>query len=783
MPAFEPLPFALLSALGFLAALGVLAWRPRLPVRFPIATTALLAAVSIVAVVALVRVEPLGLRLRIDPSTEPLLPTGDPARDDYAEAIRHFGADEIFVIAMRTQDVFAYESLTALQRVSDSIRQVDGVRGVRSLIDVYSFRYVASEDWVEVRPFIEEVPQDPAELEILRARALADPVYRRTLVSDDARAAGLTVSFREMSDAEFIARDIDGQIAAILSEETTQERRFHVAGRPHVKTRVFHVMIRDLTLLIPLALVAMAVAAWFAFGTRRGVILTLGTALGANLWTFAAMAVLDSALTILTTLLAPTLIALGCVYSVHVYARWEEELARLGDPRAAAGDAAEHLRAPVLVAGLTTAIGFGALMLSDVPAVFALGAFSVFGVASITLIVLAGLPAVLALLPAPSRAGAWLERLDAALDARLAALTGGAARRRRAVQATALVAAVLAAAAIPRIEIDTDYLSFFSPADPVRRDFEAVNEALAGAVPIYVPLSGEPGAFRDPELLSRVEALQARLDAVPGVSRTLSFLDTLRVLNRAVEGDDPAEERIPDSRAGVTELLFMIPKGELGRFANVDHSRVNLVVRTGEVGSAAVRSLTAQLEAQVGATKLPAGVSSAVTGNAILLNRSADGIASGQPRTVGVAAVAIFVLIAIALRSLSLGFVAMVPNLLPVLLFFGLLGAGVAPLSLPTSLIGSVALGIAIDDTAHFLFRYRRERAAGRDEIEAIRETGRRVGRPIAITSLMLSVGFGVVALSGFASLREFGLLSALTMLLCAVADLVLLPAVLARRG
>jgi predicted RND superfamily exporter protein len=233
----------------------------------------------------------------------------------------------------------------------------------------------------------------------------------------------------------------------------------------------------------------------------------------------------------------------------------------------------------------------------------------------------------------------------------------------------------------------------------------------------------------------------------------------------------------------VTELLFMIPKGELGRFANVDHSRVNLVVRTGEVGSAAVRRLTAQLEAQVRATKLPAGVSSAVTGNAILLNRSADGIASGQPRTVGVAAVAIFVLIAIALRSLSLGFVAMVPNLLPVLLFFGLLGAGVAPLSLPTSLIGSVALGIAIDDTAHFLFRYRRERAAGRDEVEAMRETGRRVGRPIVITSLMLCVGFGVVALSGFASLREFGLLSALTMLLCVVADLVLLPAVLAGRG
>jgi predicted RND superfamily exporter protein len=141
------------------------------------------------------------------------------------------------------------------------------------------------------------------------------------------------------------------------------------------------------------------------------------------------------------------------------------------------------------------------------------------------------------------------------------------------------------------------------------------------------------------------------------------------------------------------------------------------------------------------------------------------------------------VLIALALRSWRLGAVAMLPNLLPVLVFFGLLGAGVAPLSLPTSLIGSVALGIAIDDTAHFLFRYRREREGGASPREAVRESGRRVGRAIAVTSLMLCIGFGVVALSGFATLREFGLLSAGTMGLCVVADLVLLPALLGREA
>ena len=784
MQPVHPLGFAVASAALLALGLGATGRRPDLVIRFPRTVLLLLLAVSAAAAAALVRLDPAGLRLRIDPSTEPLLPAGDPTSASYAEATRHFGNDEIFVVAMQTDDVFTRENLETLRRVGERISRIEGVSGVQSLMDVYSFRYVPADAWVEVRPFIEEIPADPEALAALRRRALADPIYRRTLVSDDGSAAALNVAFRPMSDAEFIAADLDGSIAAILADETAPGRRFHVAGRPHVKTRVFHLMLRDLGLLLPLALVAMAGAAALAFRSWRGVLLPLGTALLGTLWTFGAVAFLERPLNILTTLLGPTLVVMGCVYGVHVLARYEEDMARLRDPRAAAAASLEHLIGPVLVAGLTTVVGFGALLLTNVPAVFELGAFSVLGIASMTLIALAGLPAALALLPPPRRlapaALSWSDRMNAALDARLTALARGATRHAGAVIAVFAGVGVLAASAIPRIVVDTDYLSFFDADDPVRRDFEAVDRALAGAVPIYVPLTGAgPGAFRDPDLLGRVERLQARIDEIEGVSRTLSLLDTLRVLNRAIEADDPAQERIPESRAAVTELLFLVPKGELARFTNVDHSRANLVVRTGLVGSAAVRKLTADLEAAVAAAGLPDTVHASVTGNTILLNRSADGIARGQPRTMAATALTIFVLVAWMLRSLRLGIVAMIPNLLPVLCFFGALGWGAAPLSLPTSLIGSVALGIAIDDTAHFLFRYRRERARAGGAAEAVHETGRRVGRPIAITSVMLCAGFGVIGLSGFATLREFGILSAGTMLWCVIADLLLLPALL----
>jgi predicted RND superfamily exporter protein len=270
------------------------------------------------------------------------------------------------------------------------------------------------------------------------------------------------------------------------------------------------------------------------------------------------------------------------------------------------------------------------------------------------------------------------------------------------------------------------------------------------------------------------------VERLPGVTHTASIADLLRALNRAIEADDPAQERVPDTRAGVAELLQFVPKNDTQRLLTTDHARANLVVRTGTVGSEAVEALAAGLE-RTAAAVLPDSLQSRVTGNAILLSRSADGIATGQLQSVCLAAGSIFLLILAGLRSLPLAVVAMIPNVVPVLLFFGMLGAGLAPLSLPTSLIGSVALGIAIDDTVHYIARYRTERMAGLPPDEASQRTSRSVGAAIVIACAMLVAGYSIIALSGFATLRQFGLLSAGTMLLCLVTDLILLPALLVR--
>ena len=781
---------------GFLLLAGIafaVRW-PEAVVAAPRLVLALIGAVTLAAGLQIVDLRVPESRIGVNPASEPLLPLRDPGREVYRQATLDFGSDDIYIVAMETEDgVFSEANLEALQRITNAIRRLEGVRDAESLTHVDMIWWKPDPGWVEVTAFIPQVPSDPAELSELRARALADPIYPKSLLSGDALTAAINVSFRPMSDAEFVELDLDGRIRALLEDEATGGRRFYVAGRPHLRAQAYHLMVGDLARLVPIA-VAIAAAVLFAMtGSRRSTLLPLASCLCATLWSFGAMAFLGMDLNLITLVLAPMLICVGSVYGVHILSRYEGIASTSNSSREAALECLRYTRAPVVMAGATTCIGYGALQLADIQATNELGAFSVLGIAAVTLLSLTALPATLALLPLrresddPAHAPVsrtWLsERLGAAIAALLAMLADRVTRYPGSCISAWAVVALVSALLIPRIVVDTDVLTFFLPDSQVRRDFGAVNEHLTGAIPIYVSFIGsQEGTFREPESLRLLESAQAALEQLAGVRAVLSATDLVKLANQAIEEGDPAAARIPDTRAAVAETVFMLPKSRLRRFLNSNHSRANLIVRTDRSGSAAVLDLEARIHATLGELVIPEDLRVEVSGNAILINRSADGIAGNQAAQVGLAALAILLLVSLLFGSLRVGSLSMIPNVLPVIVFFGMLGTGLAPLSVPTSLIGSIALGIAIDDTVHFLVAYQRLRATGKSTpAEAARHCILLVGRPIVMTTVMLIVGFLVMLSSGFATLREFGYLTAFTMAICLLSDLVLLPALLVK--
>jgi predicted RND superfamily exporter protein len=783
-PTMTTLPaFTFTATAIVIAATAFAAGFPATVIRYARTVLSVLILVSVAALAMLVDARGRGVRIDLDPSEEPMLPINAPTRPIYADAIRNFGDDDLFIIGMRTTGVFSHDNLQTLRTIGHEIRRLPGVRSAENLTDTTSYDYDHQRDLVDVGNLIDEIPTEAAALARLQARATTDRVYPKTIVSRDGTTAAINVAFRTMTDGEFVRWRLDESIHSIVGAHASPAREFFITGRKHIKARAHHLMVNDLVRLIPLAVAVGAVVAWIVTGSLRAGVIPVGASLIATLWAFGFLAFLDHPLNLITLVLGPMLICVGSVYGVHIIARYDAIAAERG-VEAPALVCLRYTRTPVLIAGLTTCIGFSALLISDTPAIAELGALSVLGIAAVTLISLTGLPALFHLFPhrgPPPRASLVMHFIVEPALVRISRLV---TERPGVALGLWMVFLVGALAAIPRTIIDTDYLSFFDVDSRVRKDFAAISESIVGAVPIYVTLAGDgngEGTFREPRNLRAVKSLQQRIDDVPGVSATLSVVDLVEVLNRAIEKDDPAAERIPDTRGEVAELMFLIPKKRLRRFANANHSRTNIVVRTGASGSASILELERRLREVIAAEPLPADIDVEITGNAIVLNKAADGVARDQFATVGVAATAIFLLIAYAFGSPRLGLLAMIPNIVPVAMFFGLLGAGVAPLSLPTSLIGCIALGIAIDDTAHFLVGYRHQRALGADPPGAADVCLRTLGKPIATTSLMLAAGFLVLFRSEFATLREFGYLSAITMVFCLGADLVLLPAVLTR--
>jgi uncharacterized protein len=785
-----PIEFSLLAG----AVLGLGAWvalrRPAWIVDYPWTVLAVLGLITLGFAASMIQLDPLRFRIGIDASSEPLLPENDPGEPVYQRAILDFGDDDIFVIAMETDEVFTQPNLATLRGVSDEIKKLPGVRGAESVVSVYAYRWNAGSQVVEMGPFIDKIPSDPAAIADLRTRALADPLYTRTILSKDGRTAAINVTFKSLSDDEFVKLDLDDRIADILQQYTRPGVRFHVTGRPHVRAQAHVLLVHDLARLVPIAVLVSVTALWLMTGSVRGTLVPLLFNLMCVFWAYGSMAVMGGNMNLITLVMGPALITIGGVTGVHSYACYQEFAEKSKSGREAGLRTLNYTAEVVLIAGLTTIVGFAALLINEIPATNELGGYCIFGVASITVIVLTGLPALLSLLPLHADSGKALfspqtrlaEAFQHMIERNLEKLAHWQIRRRTLVLLSWGTLGAIACLLMPFIVTDTDFITFFRKSSAVRQDFEAVNRLLTGAVPIYVVLeSDKEGTFREPEALRAVERLEDRIAKLPGVTAVVSAADLVKVAKQALEEGDPAQARIPDTRAELAELMFMIPKEKLRAFATSNHSSANILVRSDRLGSAALRDLEDAIHAQIDQETLPEGVHGDVTGNAIRINRGADGIAGNQVAQLTLTIVLCLVIVTLVFRSFGLGILAMPTNVLPVFLFYGALGAGVAPLSIPISLIGSVALGITVDDTSHYLQAFRHRRAEGIAAEKGVVACTMEVCRAMVVTSTMEITGFTVMIFSGFATLQEFGYLTAITMTLCLATDVLMLPALVVR--
>ena len=711
-------------------------------------------------------------QLEAEDTYDSWFPASDPAYRFYKEFQKRFANDMFFVVVFRDEDLFAPETLRLIAELTARLEELPYVREVTSLTNVEYLR--GEEDALVVEPLVPEgAALDPAEV---RARALAKPLYRGVLISEDGTTTAILGELQPVVSMSQEMELVNALKALVREYEAKAGKRFYLGGYPVLDAGIMEAAERDGLTFLPLTVGVVFVVLWLAFRRFAPAALSFLAVMIALAWTFGLYAGLGNAYSVLTSILPVILIAIGIADAVHILVHYYEELAR-GHPR---GEALRltmrKMLRPCLFTTLSTGAGFLSFLGSEIPIVRLTGLFAAIGIALAFVLTVLVLPAALSYLTAPQRTAQ--RQTQGPLARVLGGLGPWTVRRPRAVLAGSAVVLGVGLLGLSQVSTETTNLLLLKEGHPLRESYDFIERHLTGLSNLEIIVEGERDALRTPALLRKLDQLSARLLEEPKATKTISVVDYVKEINQALHGDDPRFYALPDTARGVAQslLLYEFAGGEeLRDYVTGDYSagRLTALFRTmSSRESAALQARVLQYAQELG---LPVKV----TGTIALIEAMEQKVTLSQIRSIGIALLLITGLMALLLRSWRLGLLSLVPNALPIVLMFGVMGFAGIPLDAATSIVAGLALGIAVDDTIHYLTRFRRELRATRSYPEAIKRTTRTVGRAIVFTSVILLAGFSVLLLGTFKGTTYFGLLIGMTMAFALVGDLVLLPALL----
>jgi hypothetical protein len=542
----------------------------------------------------------------------------------------------------------------------------------------------------------------------------------------------------------------------------------------------------DFLRLPPVTFLVIAVILFLFFRTLRGVFLPAGSVLVALTWTFGLMAWTGVPLSMLTMIVPIFIIAVGTAYCMYVLPEYTEAFREISDPREAVIACFRRLSFPTALAVVTTTIGLGSLLLNRIQSIRSFALFACFGIWCMLVIILVVLPAFLSLLPPPKQASS---PSDSSRRGVLASVLDLVVRLNLEHQRwTLTVVGLLTLAGLAgvfQLRVETNPVGYFKPSTEVSRHFHDIYRDMAGSFPVNVVLdSGTADYFEDPEHLKLLESLTPFLVSQKGVDKAISFADYFKLVNYATNRYEPEAYALPEEgfevRMVMNSYKTMLGDDMFERFMSDDLSTANILLRTHIAGSEGFLQLRETLLDHLRGA-LPEPFEVQVTGFGVVVSQSSHLLTRGQIKSLSLTLVLIFGIMFVLFLSGKVGLIAIVPNCFPIVMNFGIMGWLGIELSVATSLIASIAIGLAVDDTIHYLVRYNREFKKDLDKDRALRDTVRNVGPPILVTTLTIGLGFFVLTFSHFEPTAVFGLLMMITMASALVADLIVLPTLMTR--
>lgn len=716
-------------------------------------------------------------RLRVIVAAESMLERGTPAWDYLVSTEKTFGAEDLAVVVFRDPEIFRHDKLEHIERALAALKKLPYVSDTSSLFDMPNIKNI--DDNISSKPFLDPLPTTKQEAESIKADALHNPLVRGNLISADGKTIAINLTVVRNTDDDDFDRTVTDGIERIISPLRGSIEHVYQVGSAAVRSELTRTINKDQTEFLPLSVGVLLLTLLFSLRRMSAVLLPLTTAGISVVWTLGFMALVGIPMNIMTSIVPALVIIIGSTEDIHLIAEYATGV-REGLSRATAVDhMANNIGMAVLLTFVTTYVGFLSIAINDIQLLQQFGIAASTGLLFNFLITIMLVPVALRYFGHQSagkvkvkQSGQWFQ--EAAVS-----LVDFALRRRLAMLVLTGVVVISAFALSTQLHINNSITDYLGQASSQRVALEDVHKQLSGVETFSIVLdSGIDNTFLQVKYLQEIMKIQKFLSDTGEIDKSYSFADFIIMMNRVMNEDYDPDFPLPEGDDIVREYMVLTSQSQVASLVSPKYGKARIIVRHNISSSAELNGLIHQTQEFIDKNIDP-GLKVVITGKSVLSNRAVEEMAYGQLYSLLLVGGVIVGLVSILFVSLRAGLTALVPNLLPVVILFGVMAFFGIPLNTGTSMVAAIALGICVDDTMHVMSRFHEELKQHDSRSEALKAMIRAESVPVVATSVALAAGFAVFATSDFQPVASFGLLSTMVILIALLATFVVTPLLL----
>ena len=752
--------------------------------------------------------------LKMDTSTEGFLHESDPMRLAYDEFRDQFGRDEKLLVAVKTKDVFDLDFLKKLEKLHKRLEsELPYIEEVNSLINARNT--YGDKDSLIVEDLFEELPKVQADLAPQKQRAINNPLFKNLLYSEDLTFTTLVIDTQTYSsfdaDGNLIVVDEEDEFAEDVSESGSQlylsddenteivaktqgiikdfqsdDFDIYLTGSAVIAGTLKQSMKEDTKQFIQKMVVMIILVLFVLFKRLSGVFLPIIAVLFTVISTLSMMAISGAPFTIVTQIMPSFLLAVITGGVIHLLSIFYKDFDKSQDVKSALRYAMGHSGLAIVMTSLTTAVGLWSFSFSEIAPVANLGTFASLGVLVGLLFTLVLVPALLSVTKIKFKPDKQNQQGNTKMDSLLLGISNIATGYPKAIVSVSALIILVAIFFAAQLRFSHFPLNWFPEDNASRVATEVVDDKLRGSITLEVIIdTGIANGLYEPSTLNKIQKATDYLNSIQTqayfVGKTLSLVDVIKETNKALNENKAEFYTIPQDKNLVAQELFLFENSgsdDLQDFVSSDFSKARITVKVPYVDALAYNQFIDQVQAQLdqefsGVAKV------SLTGISVLLSvimeKSIYSSAISYVLAFGLIAIMMIILIG----NVKIGLISMIPNVLPILFLSTIMVILDMPLDMFTMLIGAIALGLAVDDTVHFMHNFRRYELEFNDVDKAVRLTLLGTGRAIVVTSIVLSLGFLVLTTATMSNMFNFGVLTASAIFIALLADFFLVPAIM----